>query len=345
MVIVKRALALWAAALTLLIASMANAQDLKPMSIGVYTGSFVSLPIYVGVESGIYEKHGLDVSTVDFRSAPEATAAMMSGAIDLMGNSVGNLMLVNKQGMDMVTVIEGYPTPVWVIVVNKGIATPHKGDGYPSLIVDLKGLKVGVPAIGSDGHNFMRRFASDAGLNPETDVTYVAAGLGPNALAAFKAGQLDAIIAIEPVAELLKGIGGTVLLDLALDKSVPQFESWTSSVWHTRRKHADENADAMHAFQKAHEEALEFISNPANRTATAEIWSKYNKALTQDVMISVLDRLGPLVSPYFNCQGIDNFAQFQVDNSLITPSEKQSCADLVWSGAKQYERDTAVYLR
>ena len=344
-----RALKNWvlscASALTVVASGAAQAQDTIDMHAGVYTGSFVSLPIYVGSDAGIFAEHGLNVSTVDFRSAPEATAAMMSGAIDIMGNSVGNLMLLNRQGMDMVVVIEGYPTPAWAIVVNEGVALPHRAEGYPAMMQDLRGLNIGVPAIGSDGHNFMRRFFTDAGMNPETDATFVAAGLGPNALAAFSAHQLDAIIAIEPVTTALTGIGGTVMLDLAQDPSVPQFESWTSSVWHTTRAHADENAEMMHRFQAAMEESLNFISDPANRERTAEIWGTYNRSLTTDVLASVLDRLGPLVSPYLNCEGIANFGQFQVDNGLISDAEKLDCHQLVWSGATQYLRDTATYLR
>lgn len=314
---------------------MAQAQPIKT-NIAVYTGALVTVPTYIANDLGIYAKHGLDVSLIDFSAAPDATAALFSGAVDLMSNSPGNMMLVNSRGKNLVAIVDNYPAPVWTIVVGKNLPTPDKSAGYPALIRDLKGKKIGVPAIGSDGHNFARRFLRDAGLDPEKDATFLAVGLGPSALAAFKAGQLDAVMAIEPVQTALEALGGKALLDLESDKTIPEFASWTSSVYHSTREHADKNAEMMKRFQASQDEAIAFVRDPANVDKVAAIWSKYNKSLSVDQLKGVLKRLAKAFSVKFNCQGTANVGKFQVENGLIKPDQVQTCQQLAWSGARQY---------
>jgi NitT/TauT family transport system substrate-binding protein len=324
-----------AVALAALLPGLAAAQAL-PANVAVYTGALVTVPTYVAKDLGIYDKHGLNVSLLDFRAAPDATAALFSGAVDLMSNSPGNMMLVNSRGRDLVAIVDNFPAPVWSLVVGKDVATPSKAAGYPALMHDLKGKKIGVPAIGSDGHNFARRFLRDAGMDPEKDVTFLAVGLGPDAVAAFKAGQLDAVMAIEPVQTVLEALGGKVVLDLLADKTIPEFASWTSSVYHSTKAHADKNSEMMKRFQAAQEEAIAFVRDPANAEKVAAVWSKYNKALTPEQMKGVLARLGKSFDVKFNCKGTENVGKFQVDNGLIKPDQVQTCEQLAWSGAKKY---------
>lgn len=330
-----RRLMMAAAALVGLLPGLAAAQAL-PANVAVYTGALVTVPTYVAKDLGIYDKHGLNVSLLDFRAAPDATAALLSGAVDLMSNSPGNMMLVNSRGRDLVAIVDNFPAPVWSLVVGKDVAVPNKAAGYPALMRDLKGKKIGVPAIGSDGHNFARRFLRDAGMDPEKDVTFLAVGLGPDAVAAFKAGQLDAAMAIEPVQTVLEALGGKVVLDLLADKTIPEFASWTSSVYHSTKAHADKNAEMMKRFQVAQEEAIAFVRDPANAEKVAAVWSKYNKALTPEQMKGVLARLGKSFDVKFNCKGTENVGKFQVDNGLIKPDQVQTCEQLAWSGARKY---------
>lgn len=331
----KRRILMAAVATMGLLPSAVSAQPVNA-NVAVYTGSLVAVPAYVAKDLGIYDKHGLNVTLMDFRAAPDATAALFSGAVDLMSNSPGNMMLVNSRGRDLVAIVDNYPAHVWSVVTGKDIATPNKAAGYPAMIRDLKGKKIGVPAIGSDGHNFARRFFRDAGMDPEKDATFLAVGLGPDAVAAFKAGQLDAVMAIEPVQTVLEILGGKVMLDLMVDKTIPEFATWTSSVYHSTKAHADKNAEMMKRFQAAQEEAIAFVRDPLNAEKVAALWSKYNKALTPEQMKGVLTRLGRAFDVKFNCKGTENVGKFQVDNGLIKPDQIQTCEQLAWSGAKKY---------
>ena len=173
-------------------------------------------------------------------------------------------------------------------------------------------------------------------MDPEKDVTFLAVGLGPDAVAAFKAGQLDAVMAIEPVQTVLENLGGKVLLDLLNDKTHGRVRDLDVKRLSPTKAHADKNAEMMKRFQAAQEEAIAFVRDPDNAEKDAEIWSKYNKALTPDQMKGVLSRLGKSFDVKFNCKGTENVGKFQVDNGLIKPDQVQTCEQLAWSGAKKY---------
>jgi ABC-type nitrate/sulfonate/bicarbonate transport system substrate-binding protein len=143
-------------------------------------------------------------------------------------------------------------------------------------------------------------------------------------------------MAIEPVQSVLVLQGGRVLLDLSAQSTVPEFASWTSSTYHSTRAHADKNPQMMQRFQTAHEEAIAFVRDPANLDRTAEVWSKFNKALRIGEMKAVLARLRTAFDVKFNCKGTANVGKFQVDNGLIKPEQVQSCEQLTWSGARKY---------
>ncbi len=67
---------------------------------------------------------------------------------------------------------------IWSISVPEG--SPIKS------IADLRGKKIGVTALGSAGTTYGKAYIRAAGLNPDTDVTFIAIGAGVQAAAAIK---------------------------------------------------------------------------------------------------------------------------------------------------------------
>jgi NitT/TauT family transport system substrate-binding protein len=73
-------------------------------------------------------------------------------------------------------------------------------------LADLKGRKIGVTAPGSST-NIMTNFVlASAGLKP-SDVSYIGVGASQGAVAAVRAGQIDAISNLDPVITILERAG------------------------------------------------------------------------------------------------------------------------------------------
>ena len=73
-------------------------------------------------------------------------------------------------------------------------------------IADLKGKKIGVTAPGSST-NMVASFVLDGAGLKSTDVSFVGVGAGAGAVAAMRAGQIDAISNLDPVISTLEKDG------------------------------------------------------------------------------------------------------------------------------------------
>jgi NitT/TauT family transport system substrate-binding protein len=82
---------------------------------------------------------------------------------------------------------------------------PKTMPNYKS-VADLKGKKIGVTAPGSSTNVLANYVLAQAGLKP-TDVSFVGVGAGNGAVAAMRAGQIDAMSNLDPVITLLQRSG------------------------------------------------------------------------------------------------------------------------------------------
>jgi NitT/TauT family transport system substrate-binding protein len=73
-------------------------------------------------------------------------------------------------------------------------------------VADLKGKKIGVTAPGSSTNVMANFVLAKAGIKP-TDVSIIGVGAGNGAVAAMRAGQIDAISNLDPVVTLLQRSG------------------------------------------------------------------------------------------------------------------------------------------
>src|SRR6201999_3075575 len=87
---------------------------------------------------------------------------------------------------------------------------PKTMPGYKS-VADLKGKKIGVTAPGSSTQVLANFVLAKAGLKP-SDVSIIGVGAGNGAVAAMRAGQIDAISNLDPVITLLSRSGDLKIL-------------------------------------------------------------------------------------------------------------------------------------
>jgi len=61
-------------------------------------------------------------------------------------------------------------------------------------VAELKGKRIGVTALGSAGMNYGKAYLRSAGLNPDSDATFVPIGAGGQAITAIRQKAVDAIV-------------------------------------------------------------------------------------------------------------------------------------------------------
>src|SRR3954451_11118608 len=98
-------------------------------------GAFQFVPVDVGIEAGIFKKHGLDVESADFGGGPRVQQALTAGALDIAIGSGPELALVAKGTPEIgIAAMADAPYAVVLAVLNDG----------PKTIAELKGKNVSV---------------------------------------------------------------------------------------------------------------------------------------------------------------------------------------------------------
>jgi ABC-type nitrate/sulfonate/bicarbonate transport system substrate-binding protein len=173
------------AAIALTSISVAQAADKLAVGKASPTSSPM-LPVDVGVKTGIFAKHGLDVTIQNFGGGGKMHQAAAAGAIDL---GVG-------AGPEMALIAKGSPEIAIANVVGPatflGVAVP--ADSKAKTLADLKGTKIAVSSNGSFTFWLAQQLAKKQGWG-EKDITIVANGSEPaTVVAAFRTHNVDADI-------------------------------------------------------------------------------------------------------------------------------------------------------
>src|SRR5215469_2900890 len=169
------------------------------VTITSFNGSFASLSVYVANRKGFFQQHGITPSFVTVSSGSAAMQAMLSGSSQMANVAIFEALTAVSKGESVQYIVGAATGSFGELVVGKNVQLPDESQGYPAVIKDLKGKKIGVSSKGSATYYALAYTLQQAGLNPATDVTIVPAGTLSAQVAALKTGQLDAFMSQEPV--------------------------------------------------------------------------------------------------------------------------------------------------
>jgi NitT/TauT family transport system substrate-binding protein len=171
--------------------------------------SLVYLPVSVAWRLGYFKEAGLDVDLQNLAGGGQALKALVGGSADFVSGFYDHTIQMNAQGKKIKAVVMQQRYPGLVLMLSKGA----KDQGLKNL-VDLKGKKIGVTAIGSSTHFFVNYLLNGVGLSPE-DYSVIGVGIGSTAVAALHNKQIEALSGLEPSVSTLQNHGdvGLILAD------------------------------------------------------------------------------------------------------------------------------------
>jgi NitT/TauT family transport system substrate-binding protein len=154
------------------------------------------LPLTIAESLGYFKAEGLEPSIVDFAGGSQALRAVVGGSADVVSGAFEHTVNMQVKGQHLRAFVLQGRAPQIVLGVNPK-TMPH----FKS-VADLKGKKLGVTAPGSSTNVMANFVLAKAGLKP-SDVSIIGVGAGSGAVAAMRAGQIDAISNLDPVITLL----------------------------------------------------------------------------------------------------------------------------------------------
>ncbi|QXT62097.1 ABC transporter substrate-binding protein [Tessaracoccus palaemonis] len=162
----------------------ASAVDLTPVTVGLsYIPNVQFSAFYVGVEQGIFEDLGLDVTLRHHGEQEDVFGALLGGQEDVVFASADEAMVAAAAGQDLQTFATSYQRFPAEVMTDRAI------EG--ATLADLKGHTLGIP--GHYGSSYYAALAAihQAGLT-EDDVTLQ--DIGYTQLSALAADQVDFIV-------------------------------------------------------------------------------------------------------------------------------------------------------
>lgn len=251
----------------------ANGETLKMQH---YAGTTGNLHAVIAKEKGFCTKYNFTCELTIINSGILGLQALVGKSIDVAQTSTEITAGAILAGGDIAIVGISLPLNVLTLSARADVPMPNKGKGYPAVMADMKGLKIGVPARGAGAEHYMNALLTGAGLQA-TDVTYVGVGGPATAYTSMVVGkQVDAVILFEPVKTLCIATKAcTVVVDLMENEGPPAIKQSSPAgvPFVMRREMLNANPKLAAAFQAAMVEAVTWANDPANFDEILKIYT------------------------------------------------------------------------
>lgn len=229
--------------------------------------------VRVAAANGYCEKNGLKCELKTIPSGPLGIQTLMAGDIDIAFGPAEVVIQAANKGADLKIIGNAARDNIFFLMAGAHTETPNAAKGYPAVMADLKGKKIGVTARGSGAEFQLLDLLKGAGMTG-SDVTIVPVGAPNTALPAIANKQVDAVMLFAPmdgfcaamkvcrvIVDPRKGEGPDAITNL----------NGASGPMTVRGEFAQKKGATLDAFAKAMREAEAFAQNPANFAAVLKV--------------------------------------------------------------------------
>jgi NitT/TauT family transport system substrate-binding protein len=276
-----------------------------------YKSLLTMSPIAVGLERGIYAKHGIDVTGV-VTSVGGGTGLrnMLGAGLGYAEMGTSSVLAGFKSGIDVRIVHDSVDTSndiIWITMPNSPIKT----------IKDLAGKKVGISSPRSTSETLMKMAEEAAGMKDQ--IKPVAIGHIGAGLAALENGGVDATFIMEP---LWSERSDRYRIVFTLDDLPPMSQNVGIATSDFMKEHPNE----LRAIIAARREAVDFIYANIGEAATI-VAKRYGDTLPADIAPITMARLAKL--KYWSRGNIDRPSIENVVKGLVRQGQWEGPVD--WS--------------
>lgn len=240
----------------------------------------ISLLAIVAAERGYCAKHGINCVLNTIPSSVVGLQSMLSGGLDVAMPAVEPALQLAAKGTPVRFIGNISRNGPYVFAVSEQMSSaPNQKKGFPALMHDLKGKKIGVTTRGSGPEYILRSMLASAGMK-DSDVTIVAVGGPDTAYAALVNKQIDAAVSFEPMGALCDVLKTChISLWFARGNGPKELAALSGAYvpMVVRAEYAQKNPKAIAALRSALRDAENFIQTSANFDELLRITSKHFK--------------------------------------------------------------------
>lgn len=239
----------------------------ETLNIQNYAGTTGNMHAFIAANKGFCQKYNFKCDLKIINSGILGIQTLVGKTIDIAQAGAEQTAATVLAGANLAIVGTSLTNNVLALSARADVPLPNKDKGYPAVIADLKGLKIGVPARGAAAEIFMNVMLADAGLKP-SDVTFVAVGGPQTAYTSMVVGkQVDAAVLFDPLMAICRfNKTCNVVVDMPNGEGpkVSREMSGAGVIFAARRDFAEANPQLMAAFNAAMTDAITWARDPAN---------------------------------------------------------------------------------
>jgi NitT/TauT family transport system substrate-binding protein len=281
-----------------------GARKLTTIKVGTLPISALA-PLYLGMEKGIFERHGLKLDPDVAQSGAAIVPAVMSGQQQFGFANVVSLMVAHDKGLPVKIVAKGSQAGPGASQKFEGVIV--KGDGPIKTPADLAGKTLAVNAVNDIGGLLISGALQKVGVDPKS-IKFLEVGF-PDVNAAVDAGRVDGAYQTEPfLSQALHGGDRVVLYQYPrLGKEI------TIASYFTSDKYAQDNPEVIKDFRAAMNESLTYAST--HEDEVRQVVTTFTKIPAAAAETMTLPGWDPNLDPAQN--GLDLVGQLAVQAGII----------------------------
>ncbi|KPN17650.1 MULTISPECIES: ABC transporter substrate-binding protein [Arthrobacter] len=283
-------------------ASGAAAEGLTSIEVGVIPIVDVA-PIYLGVQEGLFEDEGLDVTLTLAQGGAAIVPAVTSGQMDFGFSNITSMIVGRSKGLPVQMVAPGGSSTGDTDADFASVMTlPDSGI---ETITDLAGKKVGVNTLNNISDSTISEAVKQAGGDYES-IEFVEIPF-PELSGQLAAGTVDAVAAVEPFVTIA-----------AADGAVPVFSNYaepvddlTVAVYFTSDQYVQENPEIVEKFVRAMNASQEFAEqNPDKVRAVLPTYTSLQPEVIEQLTL-------PRYATSVNRASVEEVARISQDRGLV----------------------------
>ncbi len=311
--------ALFGAAVVATMRAPVAAQAKTPVKISVLRSAFVYFAPYVAEGRGIFAQHGLDARLIYLSSGAETTMAIVSGSVEFGAVATEHVVQVRDQGMKLKAIVANLQDSPYTLIVRKEVNLPSAAKGYPDVIRDLKGLKLGMTGRGASTDFTLRFLCKEAGLDPDRDVTLIATGGVTTTLAALQKGDIQGFLAFEPIqSQAIHGFGvAKAVVDIRKGEGPKLLREYAYNSMAAREDYIAANPDTVKRMVDAIVDTHRFLADPRNFEDALKVAEKYFEGIDPKLLRTMLADGIKAYRPVISRQAMSNIGEMLVFAGLI----------------------------
>lgn len=290
--------------------------ELTEVSIGVIPIVDVA-PIYLGVQEGIFEEHGLDVELTLAQGGAAIIPAVESGDFDFGFSNITSLVIGKSRGLPLQLVAPGPQTTGEAGNDFSSLLVP--GDSDVQAIEDLEGKSVAVNTLNNINDTVLKEGMRQAG--GDRDAMNLVEVAFPDMGGQLESGNVDAIMAVEPFATLAKNAGAREIFSPYAEP----IEDLMIAGYFTNADKIESDPELVNAFVAAMKESQQFATD--NPEMAKEILSEYTQ-----IEPEVVEQLNmPRFPQEIHRESTERIIELSEETGLI--SEPVDVNDLIFDGS------------